>query len=118
MQWGRIKDLADLDRRIAGAGSKTVVLDFYADWCVSCKEMERYTFTDPAVQARLKSAVLLQVDVTANTLEDKVLLKQYGLFGPPATLFFDAQGKEVQDARVVGYQDAAQFVKSLQNVKL
>ena len=118
LQWGRIKDLADLDRRIAGAGSKTVVLDFYADWCVSCKEMERYTFTDPAVQARLKSAVLLQVDVTANTLEDKVLLKQYGLFGPPATLFFDAQGKEVQDARVVGYQDAAQFVKSLQNVKL
>ena len=118
LQWGRIKDLADLDRRIAGASGKTVVLDFYADWCVSCKEMERYTFTDPAVQTRLKSAVLLQADVTANTLEDKVLLKRYGLFGPPATLFFDAQGKEIQDARVVGYQDAAQFVKSLQNAKL
>ena len=118
LQWGRIKDLADLDRRIAGASGKAVVLDFYADWCVSCKEMERYTFTDPAVQTRLKSAVLLQADVTANTLEDKVLLKRYGLFGPPATLFFDAQGKEIQDARVVGYQDVAQFIKSLQNAKL
>jgi thiol:disulfide interchange protein DsbD len=118
LQWGRIKDLADLDRRIAGVSGKTVVLDFYADWCVSCKEMERYTFTDPVVQTRLKSAVLLQADVTANTLEDKALLKRYGLFGPPATLFFDAQGKEIQDARVVGYQDVAQFVKSLQNAKL
>ncbi|NNM79589.1 MAG: protein-disulfide reductase DsbD [Gallionella sp.] len=118
LQWTRIKDLAELEQRIASANGKIVVLDFYADWCVSCKEMERYTFTDPVVQAKLKSALLLQADVTANTLEDKALLKQYGLFGPPATLFFDAQGKEIQTARVVGYQDAAQFVKSLQHAKL
>jgi thiol:disulfide interchange protein DsbD len=118
LQWTRIKDLADLDSHLARANGKIVVLDFYADWCVSCKEMERYTFSDPAVQARLKSAILLQADVTANTSDDKNLLKRFALFGPPATLFFDAQGVELQDARVVGYQDAVQFVKSLQKAKL
>ncbi len=118
LQWTQIKDLADLDQHIASANGKIVVLDFYADWCVSCKEMERYTFSDPVVQTKLKSAILLQADVTANSSDNKAMLKRYALFGPPATLFFDAQGKEMQDARVVGYQDAARFVKSLQDVNL
>lgn len=118
LQWTRIKDAADLDSRLKNANGKIVVLDFYADWCVSCKEMERYTFSDPAVQAKLKSAILLQIDVTANSPEDKNLLKRYALFGPPATLFFNAQGVELQDARVVGYQDAMQFLNSLQSVEL
>jgi len=94
------------------------MLDFYADWCVSCKEMERLTFTDPAVQSRLKSAILLQADVTQNSAEDKELLKKFGLYGPPGLLFFDVQGKELADFRVVGYQDAEKFLNSLQRAGL
>ncbi len=118
LNFNRIKSSAELDARIAAAGGKTVVLDFYADWCVSCKEMERFTFADPAVQARLRNAVLLQADVTANSLEDKALLQRFQLFGPPATLFFDAQGLEKADFRVTGYQDAPQFLQSLTNAGL
>ncbi|PIV14644.1 MAG: thiol:disulfide interchange protein, partial [Gallionellales bacterium CG03_land_8_20_14_0_80_55_15] len=102
----RINGLADLRQRVAKANGQIVMLDFYADWCVSCKEMERLTFTDPAVQSRLKSAILLQADVTQNSAEDKELLKKFGLYGPPGLLFFDVQGKELADFRVVGYQDA------------
>ena len=90
------------------------MLDFYADWCISCKEMERFTFADAAVQAKLKPVLLLQADVTANSEEDKALLKRFGLYGPPGILFFDAQSKEMSDFRITGYQDAAQFLKSLQ----
>ncbi len=118
LQWQRIKNLVELEQRIATAQGKIVVLDFYADWCVSCKEMERYTFADPVVQKMLKPAILLRADVTSNTAEDKAILKRFDLFGPPATLFFNAQGEEEQEARVVGYQDATQFVKSLRNAKL
>jgi thiol:disulfide interchange protein DsbD len=94
------------------------MLDFYADWCVSCKEMDRLTFSDSAVQSKLKNALLLQSDVTANDSADKALLQRFQIFGPPATLFFDAQGKELTDFRVTGYQDATQFIKSLQSVGL
>jgi thiol:disulfide interchange protein DsbD len=118
LQFSRIRDSADLDRRIAGAHGQTVMLDFYADWCISCKEMERYTFPDNAVKARLKPVLLLQADVTANSEADKALLKRFGLFGPPGILFFDAKGKELVDARVVGYQDAPQFLKTLQQIGL
>jgi len=85
---------------------------------VSCKEMERYTFSDAKVQAGLKNTLLLQADVTANSEDDKALLKRYGLFGPPGILFFDTGGKELGDFRVTGYQDAAQFLKTLQGVGL
>ncbi len=118
LQFVRVKNVAELDGRIAQANGKTVMLDFYADWCISCKEMERYTFTDAKVQAKLKNAVLLQIDVTANSDEDKVLLKRFELFGPPAILFFDAQGREQDDHRMIGYQDARQFLQSLKNVGL
>jgi thiol:disulfide interchange protein DsbD len=118
LQFARVKNLAELDARIAQAGGKTVMLDFYADWCISCKEMERFTFSDAAVQAKLKPVLLLQADVTANSEADAALLKRYGLFGPPGILFFDAHGKELDDFRVTGYQDTAQFLKTLQAVGL
>jgi thiol:disulfide interchange protein DsbD len=76
--------------------------------------MERFTFSDAAVQAQLKNTLLLQADVTANSEDDKALLKRFGLYGPPGILFFDAEGRELSDFRVVGYQDAKQFMQSLQ----
>ncbi|TAJ78767.1 MAG: protein-disulfide reductase DsbD [Gallionellaceae bacterium] len=118
LRFERVKSSAEFDAQIAQAHGKAVMLDFYADWCVSCKEMERYTFSDAAVQARLKDAVRLQADVTANDADDKALLQRFQLFGPPATLFFDARGKELADFRVTGYQDAAQFLQSLKNAGL
>ncbi|MDO8927335.1 MAG: protein-disulfide reductase DsbD [Sideroxyarcus sp.] len=118
LQFERVKSSAELDKRIAQAGGKTVMLDFYADWCVSCKEMERFTFSDAAVQSSLKGSVLLQADVTANDADDKALMQRFQLFGPPATLFFDTQGKELADHRVTGYQDAKTFLQSLQSAGL
>jgi thiol:disulfide interchange protein DsbD len=118
LRFERIKSSAELDARIAQAQGKTVMLDFYADWCVSCKEMERFTFSDPAVLAKLKNTVLLQADVTANNEDDKALLQRFQLFGPPATLFFNAQGKEQADFRITGYQDAPQFLQSLKSAGL
>ncbi|MDO9052656.1 MAG: protein-disulfide reductase DsbD [Gallionella sp.] len=114
----RIADIAELEQRLATAGGKTVMLDFYADWCVSCKEMERFTFSNPAVQAKLNSAIVLQADVTANSAADKALLKRFGLYGPPGILFFDAKGQEMSDLRVVGYQNSEQFLSTLQSVGL
>ena len=119
LQFSRIKDSADLDQRIAQVrGKQIVMLDFYADWCISCKELERFAFSDATVQSKLKPVLLLQADVTANSEADKALLKRFGLFGPPGILFFDTHGKEVADYRVTGYQDTAQFLKTLQNIGL
>ncbi len=118
LNFTRVKDTDDLDQRIAKADGKAVMLDFYADWCISCKEMERFTFSDPGVQGRLKSALLLQADVTANSDADKALLARFGLFGPPGILFFDSHGKEFSDYRVVGYQSADQFTQTLKTVGL
>jgi thiol:disulfide interchange protein DsbD len=99
----------------ATADGKTVMLDFYADWCISCKEMEAYTFSDPAVQKTLKNTVLLKSDVTANNEQDKALLKQFGLIGPPAILFFDKDGKERKGYRVVGFVPAEKFAPHAQD---
>jgi thiol:disulfide interchange protein DsbD len=90
-----------------------VMLDFYADWCVSCKEMERFTFSDPQVQARLGRMALLRADVTVNTADDRALLKRFRLFGPPGIVFFDANGREIEGLRVIGYQSPEKFIKSL-----
>jgi thiol:disulfide interchange protein DsbD len=109
----RIKTVAQLDAALVQTGGKTAMLDFYADWCVSCKEMEKLTFTDPAVQAALANSVLLQVDVTANDADDKAMLKRFGLFGPPGIILFDKAGREIADSRVIGYQDARKFNASL-----
>ncbi|HYS75899.1 MAG TPA: protein-disulfide reductase DsbD [Burkholderiales bacterium] len=108
-----VKALADLDARLKTA-DKVAMLDFYADWCVSCKEMERFTFSDPQVQARLGRMVLLRADVTANTADDKALLRRYRLFGPPGIVFFDASGREIEGLRVIGYQSPEKFIRSLE----
>ena len=87
----------------------TVMLDFYADWCVSCIEMEKYTFTDATVQDVLSNTVLLQADVTANDKDDQVLMKRFGVFGPPTIIFFDTDGIQRNDYEVVGYMKAKAF---------
>ena len=115
--FGPLHTVAELDAALSTAG-RPVMLDFYADWCVSCKEMERYTFSDPTVQRKLRGAVLLKADVTANNADDRALLKRFGLFGPPGTIFFDAAGREIPGARIVGFQDSAQFLKTLQTAGL
>jgi thioredoxin:protein disulfide reductase len=116
-QFVRVKTGAELDAKLAAAGGKPVMLDFYADWCVSCKEMERFTFTDEKVAAKMREFVLLQVDVTANNADDKALLKRFALFGPPGIIFFEPSGKEVQGGRVIGYQNAEKFYQSLSLIK-
>ena len=92
------------------------MVDFYADWCISCKEMERFTFTDAKVQSRLRDVVLLQVDVTAGTPDDAALLKRFKLFGPPGILFLDREGREIQRVRLIGYQDTERFLEVLNAV--
>jgi thiol:disulfide interchange protein DsbD len=109
----RIKTVEQLDQALAATNGKTAMLDFYADWCVSCKEMEKLTFVDPAVKARLADTVLLQVDVTANDAADRAMLKRFGLFGPPGIILFDRSGREIADGRVIGYQDSQKFLASL-----
>ena len=118
LQFERVKNLAELETRLAQVSGKAVMLDFYADWCVSCKEMENFTFTDAKVQAQLKDTVLLQIDLTANNADDAAFLKHFGLFGPPAILFFDRQGKELADTRVIGYQNAEKFLASLKRASI
>ncbi len=109
----KIHSVEELDAALKSAG-RPVMLDFYADWCKSCKEMERFTFTDAQVQQRLSKALLLKADVTANSPEDRELLKRFKLFGPPGTIFFSASGEELKDRRVIGFQDAATFLRSLE----
>ena len=92
------------------------MLDFYADWCVSCKEMESLTFQDEEVKRRLGAMLLLQVDVTANSADDAALLKRFGLFGPPGIIFFDRNGKEIENSRVIGYLAADRFLPILTQV--
>ncbi|MEO6920179.1 MAG: protein-disulfide reductase DsbD [Collimonas sp.] len=112
-QFIRVKSVAELDAALAQTNGKTALLDFYADWCVSCKEMEKFTFTDPRVQARFGDMILLQIDVTANNADDKAMLKRFNLFGPPGIIFFDGKGQEVPHGRVIGYQNADKFLQSL-----
>ena len=112
----RVSSLTELNKRITESQNKYVMLDFYADWCISCKEMERFTFTDPEVKNRLGDVVLLQVDVTEGTADDEALLKYFKLFGPPGILFFDPSGREIYDARTIGYQNKKEFLAILNAV--
>ncbi len=109
----RVGSLAELDGAIKSAAGKPVMLDFYADWCVSCKELERYTFTDQKVKGRFQQMLLLQADVTAGNTEHAALLKRFRLFGPPGIVFFDRNGKEINGLRVIGFRPADKFAAVL-----
>ena len=112
LPWTRVASLAELDAQLRQPG-KAVMLDFYADWCVSCKEMESFTFSDEKVRAQLGTMLLLQADVTKGSEADRALLKRFSLFGPPGIIFFDARGREIKGLRVIGYQNAERFLKTL-----
>ena len=114
IRFERVTTLAELESRIASA-RRPVMVDFYADWCVSCKEMEQFTFSDAQVRARMQRMLLLQVDVTRNTAEDKAILQRFRLFGPPGIVFFDARGQELRQ-RVIGYQPPERFLRVLDAV--
>lgn len=112
-----VRSVTELDQLLRAPG-RPVMLDFYADWCVSCKEMERFTFSDPLVAQKMSRALLLKADVTANNDDDRALLKRFRLFGPPGTIFFDAQGRELEGVRVIGFQNAERFAATLSAVGL
>jgi len=114
----RVKGLAALEQEIAAAAARgqPVMVDFYADWCIECKRLERSTFGDPAVRRTLAQMVLLQVDVTDNDALDQALLKKFGLFGPPAILFFDGRGREMKGYRLIGFLEADAFRRHARNV--
>ena len=118
VEFQQIKGLNGLEQALVTAQeqNKPLMLDLYADWCVSCKEMEAFTFTDSSVHSTLSSFVLVQADVTDNDDEDQALLKKLGLFGPPAITFYNLEGKEVEGARVVGFMDAEDFITRLNQV--
>jgi len=116
LQFTRIKTVADLDRAVAAAAARqqTVMLDFYADWCISCKEMQHAAFRNPGVIAALSNTQLLEADVTANDDADQALLRHFGIYGPPSIMFFNADGQELKGERVVGYMDAQDFEARIQ----
>lgn len=116
LEFKRIKTVADFERELdaASVAGRTVMLDFYADWCVSCKEMEAFTFTNPQVQSVLADTVLLQADVTANDEDDQALLERFGVFGPPTIIFFGADGRQRDGYEVVGYMKAEKFADHVQ----
>ena len=116
--FARVSNLAELDHAVstAAAQGRAVMLDFYADWCTSCKEMERYTFTNPQVRQTLAHLTLLRADVTANSADDQAMLKRFGIFGPPTIAFYGNDGHERSSYRVVGYMQAPAFAQLLVRV--
>lgn len=111
----RVSSVAELDQALAQAKGQPVMLNLYADWCVACKEFEKYTFSSPDVQQALKGTVLLQVDVTKNSPQDVALLKHLQVLGLPTILFFNAEGQEQPERRVTGFMDAAAFSAHLRD---
>jgi thiol:disulfide interchange protein DsbD len=119
LSFKKIKNSADLNSalQLAAQNKQFAMLDFYADWCVSCKEMEAFTFTDSSVQGALKNVMLLQADVTQNDNEDRLLLNKFSLIGPPAILFFDTNSTELKQNRVIGYMGPNDFLTRLKTLK-
>ena len=116
LSFKRIHSMAELVTNIQNAKGKTLMLDFYADWCVACKELEQFTFSDAGVKNALKNTILLQADVTNNTPEDIALLNRFKLFGPPGIVFFNQAGQEIAALKVVGYQPPEEFIKTLEKL--
>lgn len=114
LKFERIHTLTELKNKLQNT-NKYVILDFYADWCTSCIEMDRFTFSDQKVIAMLNHALLLQIDVTKNSKEDIEVMKAFKVFGPPALLVFDVKGNEISTARVIGYLSPEKFTAHLQN---
>ena len=112
----RVKTVTELDEQIRQSQDKYIMVKFYADWCISCKEMERFTLSDPQVQSRLQDVVLLQIDVTNGTPDDAALLKRFKLFGPPGILFIDRQGNDVPDIKIIGFLNKKDFLTVLNAV--
>jgi len=119
VQFRKLKSVADLERELeaAGAAGKVTMLDFYADWCVDCKRMERDTFPAPAVRAALDGVVMLKADVTANDTEDRALMNRFDIFGPPATLFFDPAGDEMRGYRLLGFAPPERFAAHVRDAR-
>ena len=112
----KVNSIVELDAYINQSKNQYVMVDFYADWCISCKEMERFTFSDSKVQSRLQDVVLLKIDVTVGTPDDAALLKRFNLFGPPGILFIDRQGQDIPDIRIIGFQNKDDFLTILNAV--
>jgi len=112
-----VRDLADFNKKLkqANAQGKTVMIDLYADWCVACKEFEKYTFTDRGVQDALANTVWMQIDLTDNTPESLAFQEEFAILGLPTILFFDGQGAELDTARVTGFMDANRFEKHVRS---
>ncbi len=110
-----VHSVAELDHDVALARreGRPVMLDFYADWCTSCKEMEATTFLDPAVRTALSGTLLLRADVTSNDADDQALLRHFDVYGPPTIAFYDREGRERARYRVVGYMDGARFATQI-----
>ncbi len=113
LNFKRIHSISELEAQLNNARGKIVMLDFYADWCVACKELEEFTFNDPSVKKALENTVLLQADVTANSPEEVALLNKFKLFGPPGIVFYNKSGHEVAPLKVIGYQAPEDFIKVL-----
>jgi len=112
----KIHSISELDKIIEASKGKKILLDFCADWCTSCQEYEHITFADAAVKAKMADFMLVQADVTANTDEEKALTKKFGLYGPPAIIFFDKNGSRIQGADIIGYLPPEQFLHKLDRV--
>lgn len=115
-EFRRVGSVAELEQQLAAAKGRPVMLDFYADWCVSCKELERFTFSDPTVRQQLQRMLVLQADVTQNNADDAALLRRFSLFGPPAIIFYNAEG-QLLPQRVIGYVTAAEFLQTLRQIQ-
>lgn len=109
----KVTSIKELDELIAKNSGKKIMLDFYADWCTSCKELEEVTFADENVKSKMSEFVLIQADVTANGEDEKSLSKKYGVFGPPAILFFDENGKVIKSKTVIGFVEPEEFLAHL-----
>jgi len=118
VKFEKITTTTELDQYLAKAknNNQIVMLDFYADWCISCKELEKFVFSDSQVVSEMKNSIALQADVTANNANDKALMERFNIIGPPAILFFK-DGKEIKNARIVGEINAQGFIERLNKAK-